>query len=139
MNTKQRVVNRLEGKDTKIHQKKIAKNVTDSFFYDGEIASAIAPDGTQLSLIATGDNRINIKDDSFRNSNITDAIDKYKLTDSKLRQLEEKGLLTRENNNWYEVTFSKDGYGDSDIGEVVYDYDSAIQLLDDYIEDERFK
>lgn len=108
------------------------KGCSDSFFYDGEIATITKPNGTILSLIATGDIRINFKDDnnSYRNRNIQEAITKYKLTDKKLRILEKKGILTWENNNWFEVTWLKKGSEwDWDIGEVVYDYDEAIQLL----------
>lgn len=141
MNDKEKVVRRLEGTDIKIHQKKIANNVTNSFFYDGEIASAIAPDGTQLSLIATGEIRICMNGERIYcngkeyNSGFGFKVEK----DKELTKVTDEKGFQWENNNWFEVTFSKDGYSDSDIGEVVYDYDSGIQLLNDYLVDERFK
>jgi hypothetical protein len=122
-----------------ISTKKI-KGQTDSFFYDGEIATIKKPNGTILSLIASGDIRININDDSYNNNNISDAIDKYKLTDKRLRQLEKEGKLTWENNNWFEVMWlPKDSdTWESEMGNVAYDYDSAIQLLKSYVEDDNY-
>lgn len=122
-----------------ITQAKI-KGCEDSFFYEGEVATATKPNGTILSLLACGDIRININEDSYRNGNLDEAIDKYKLTDKKLKQLEAKGKLTWENNNWFEVVWKKrdNDSMDCDIGNVAYDYDSAIILLKSYFDDEEY-
>ncbi len=111
----------------------------DSLFYAGEIAYTENLNGTKLSLIACGDIRIIIGDDEYRNGNIWEGIDKYELTDKKLKKLEVEGKLTWENNNWFEVNHLKKGkeFWDSDMGNVAHDYDSAIELLKSYIEDRR--
>jgi hypothetical protein len=121
-----------------IVQKK-QRGKTNSFFYEGEIAHAKNNKGTIYSLIATGDIRIDINDDSYRNESVHEAIDKYKLTDKKLLKLEEQGKLTWQNNNWFEVTWLPKGekVWQFDVGEVVWDYDSAIQLLKDYTRGEQ--
>ena len=114
------------------------KDCSDSFFYEGEIATATKPNGTILSLIATGDIRINVGDTNFRNEQIDEAVKKYFLTDKKLRKLEKEGKLEWINNNWFEITWLKKGSDcwDCEIGEVAYSYDDAIQLLKDYYNDD---
>lgn len=120
---------------------KIDKEHNDSFFYEGEIAVITKPNGTRLSLIATGDIRITIKKGKeeyvYYNNDVDDATRRHKLTDRRLSQLENKGKLDWVNNNWFEVTWVKKGsdFADCDIGVVVWDYDDAIELLKSYYED----
>jgi len=114
------------------------KNKTDCIFYDGEIANIKSKKGTIFSLMAIGDIRINVKDDIYRNENIQEGINKHKLSDSKIKMLEDEGKLSWENNNWFEVCWIEKGSDtwEFDCGEVAYDYDSAIELLKSYIEKE---
>lgn len=116
------------------------KGKTDSFFYEGEIATATKPNGTILSLIATGDILICIDDEGYFNGNRDTAIDKYGLTDRKLRTLENKGRLSWQNNNWFEVLWREKDSEEwqSEIGDVAYDYDEAIELLKSYYEDNAY-
>lgn len=124
---------------------------TDSIFYSGDIATYKKENGTVLYLIATGDIRVNYKDEFYNNGSIEDFINEYVIDDDKLLELENEGVLKFENNNWFEVTWvkrqNKDQIAidsikgeeqtmDFDIGEVEYDYDSAISLLESYIDNE---
>lgn len=126
-------------KGIKITQDKI-KGCGDSLFYEDEIAHATKKNGTKLSLIACGDIKIRIDDDVYKNNQIQEAISKHKLTDRKLKKLEAEGRLEWLNNNWFEVTFLSKGAEcwDSVMCDVAHDYDEAIQLLKNYIEDDSF-
>ena len=123
---------------------KINDKHTDSFFYEGDIASITKPNGTILTLIATGDIRIIIKrkerEYSYYNNDVDDAIKKHKLTDKKMSDWEKKGILEWINNNWFEVVWQTKGnnYADTDLGVVAYDYDEAIELLKSYYEDDTY-
>ena len=142
MKLKEQIVRRLEGTSIKILQKKLGKNITDSFFYDGVIAEARSRNGTKLQLIATGEimilnkNGVVFRNGCEYNDNFAFKVD----TDDDLKKINPENGFEWEMNNWFEVIFTEPGtdYADSDIGEVVYDYDSAIQLLEDYLNDERF-
>ena len=122
-----------------IIQKK-KKNQTSSFFYDGEIAFTEKYNGTRLKLIACGDIRIYRKDGELvhdgksRNSGIEINTDKdlKKVGDNYTDE------YRWENNNWFEVLFMKKRtFGwDSTLGDVAYDYDEAIELLQSYIDSE---
>ena len=140
---KERVVRRLEGTDIKIVQPKLGKNITDNFFYEGVIAEAKSRNGTELQLIATGEIKIRNKNGViFQNGEEYNGGFGFKVdTDKDLKKINEKNGFEWEMNNWFEVIYSEPGsqYAESDISEVVYDYDSAIQLLKNYIEDERFQ
>ena len=142
MKLKEQIVRRLEGTDIKIIQKKLGENITDSFFYDGVIAEAMSMNGTELQLIATGEIKIRNKNGVvFQNGEeYNDGFGFNVDNDNDLKKVNEENGFEWEMNNWFEVLFISPGdtYGDSDMGEVVYDYDSAIQLLDDYLKDERF-
>ena len=142
MKLKEQIVRRLEGTNIKIFQKKLGKKITDSFFYDGVIAEARSRNGTELQLIATGEIKIHNKNGVvFQNGEeYNDGFDFKVDTDDDLKKVNEENGFQWEMNNWFEVIFTEPGtnYADSDIGEVVYDYDSAIQLLEDYLNDERF-
>jgi hypothetical protein len=119
----------------KIITEKVSDEKTDSIFYDGcDIAEITDDNGTRFIVIASGDIRININDDTYRNNQIDDAETKYKLTDKKLKELEAKGKLTWENNNWFEVIWILKGSKESEceIGDVAYNYDEAIELLLNY-------
>lgn len=143
MSIKEDIVRRLTGTDIKIVQKKLGRNITDSFFYDGVIAEAKSMNGTKLQLIATGETKIRNKNGVvFQNGEEYNDGFEFKVeTDKDLKKVNEKNGFEWEMNNWFEVIFQfpNTDYADSDIGEgVVYDYDSGIQLLKDYLEDERF-
>lgn len=121
----------------KIMQKKL-KGKTDSFFYEGDIAEGRGKNGVLYKLIAAGDIEINIGQDFFSNVHVQDAIEKYKLTDRKLKSLLKAGKLEWLMNNWFEVVWLEDNpksglTWECDIGVVEYDYDSAIGMLKDYI------
>lgn len=106
------------------------KGKTDSFFYDGEIACAKKKKFT-LSLIAGGDICIEIDEKHrYTNRNVGDAITKYRLNDERLTTLERNGRLIWNNNNWFEVVLNYSGVGYSRIGDVTYDYDDAIRMLE---------
>ena len=115
---------------------------TDSFFYSGEVAYAESKKGTKFSLSAEGDINISINEDHFSNKHgdkqILEAISKYRLTDRILKKLEKDGKLVWENNNWFEILSMPKGSDswECDIGEVAYDYDSAIRMLKDYINED---
>ena len=140
---KQKVINSLKEFNPEIIQERLP-NQTDSFFYEGDIAQIVKPNGTILTLIATGDIRIIIKskegDEVYRNGNIWEAINNYQLTDDKLREMEESGDLEFGNNNWFEIVWLKKGeeYTDSDMGVVVGTYDEGLELLKDYYFDEEY-
>ena len=121
----------------KILQKMIDNNHKDSFFYEGEIATITKKNGTQLLLIATGDIRIMLNGNCYRNG----QVDELDLTDRKLRNLEAKGTLVWENNNWFEVIFKQKGCSQFDcvIGDVVYNYKDAIKLLKGYFDDDTWE
>lgn len=142
MKLKEKVVRRLLGTDIKIVQKKLGKNITDSFFYDGLIAEAKSKNGTELQLIATGEIKIRGKSGViFQNGDKYNDGFGFKVEkDNDLKKINEENGFEWEMNNWFEVLFISPGdtYADGDMGEVVYDYDSAIQLLEDYLKDERF-
>ena len=122
----------------KIITKKISKLHNDSFWYDGVIALAKTKAGTELKLIACGDIRINSKEGNIvydckeRNEGIKGGLKNDK--DLKKIGNNYSDNYYWENNNWFEVLFKlkKEGCWDSIMGDVVYDYDTAIQLLKDY-------
>lgn len=110
------------------------KGKEDSFFFEGDIARAKKED-KEFLLIATGDIDITIDGKRFRNDRIQGAIEHFKLTDKKLRDLEAKGRLIWGNNNWFEVLY-KDKTADTwdcDLGMVAWSYDEAIELLRSYL------
>jgi len=114
-----------------INQPKL-KGQEDSFFYDGTIASTKAKDGTEFWVSATGDIRIFIGEDEYRNQKgAYEATAEHKLTDKKLKELEGKGKLVWENNNWFSVSWQKAGtdYADTYMGDTPSDYDNAVKLL----------
>jgi hypothetical protein len=126
-------------KQIKIIQKK-EKDKTDSIFYDGEIATFEKDNGTILSLIAVGEIDLRIDKDRYRNRQVNEAEREHKLTDKKLYKMLEDGKAEFELNNWFEVNYLKKGCScwESDFGQVAHNYDDAIQLLKDYIQDEKY-
>lgn len=123
----------------KIIQPKI-KNKTDSFFYDGEIATFEKDNGTILSLMAVGDIDIRIGQDRYKNTQVWEAERKHNLTDKRLYKMLEDGKAEFLLNNWFEVISLKKGCKcwESDLGQVAHNYDDAIQLLKDYIADKEY-
>ena len=123
----------LEKQEIRILLPKISDEKTDSFFYDSSIAHAIRSDGTAILLIASGDIRIEIDGEDYDNKTKEKAIEKHGLTDKKLVDLEEEGILVWGNNNWFEVIWTRDGKEswESVSNTVKYDYDAAIQIFKD--------
>ena len=123
----------------RIEQKKI-KGKTDSFFYDGLIATHKKKNGTELELIATGHITININGERFCDGHIQDAIEQHKLTNRKLRELEKKGKLEWIENNWFDVGYKLKNESSFDfvMGDVAYSYDGGIELLKYYMKDKEF-
>lgn len=127
----------------KIVQQKV-NGKTSSFFYSGEIAYAKSKKGTKFSLSAEGDINIVVDGERFSNKHgnkqIVEVISRYRLTDNKLKKLENDGKLVWENNNWFEVLWMDKGSDswECDIGEVEYDYSSGIRLLKDYLNKDEF-
>jgi hypothetical protein len=129
----------------KIIQRKISNLHNDSVWYDGDIAKITKSNGTKLLLIATGEIRIEAKKggivfDGFkeRNSGINGGFQ----NDLDLKKIGNNytDKYRWENNNWFEVIYMQkvDSNWDSDVGNVVYDYDEAIALLESYFEDEDY-
>lgn len=128
----------------KIYQKKIADDVADSFFYEGDIAGIEKPNGTFLKLIATGQIRIYHKkrglvyDGKERNGGIKGGLN----CDADLKKIGNNSTDTYhwEDNNWFEVIYRAKGenFFDSDMCVVAYDYDEAISLLKSYYDDDRY-
>lgn len=123
----------LEKQEIRILQQKISDEKTDSFFYEKSIAHGIRPDGKAVVLVADGDIRLEINGKGYDNSTKEEAIEKYELTDKKLADLEKEGVLIWENNNWFEVMWTKDGmnYWESVSNTIKYDYDAALQTFKD--------
>lgn len=135
---KEKILSALNFNPTIIQEKKEGK--TDSLFYEGDIAEVIKSNGTRLTLIATGDIKIEIEKEYYNNGNIQDFIEKYNLDDKKLEDLNSKNKIEWINNNWFEVIFIKEGndYVDSEIGVTPYDYDEGMELLKSYFDDEEY-
>ena len=123
----------LEKQEIRILQPKISDEKTDSFFYDSSIAHAVRSDGTAILLVANGDIKMEIDGEDYDNKTKDKAIEKHGLTDEKLTDLEEEGILVWGNNNWFEVIWTRDGNDswESVSNTVKYDYDTAIQIFKD--------
>lgn len=130
-----------------IIQDKISNLHNDSLWYDGDIASFIKENGTELLLMACGDIRICDKKSEIvfdgrkiRGNGIKggfkDDTDLRKIGDN--RDLDE---YYWENNNWFEILFKRKGdkSWDSIMGDVCYTYDGGINLLKDYINDDTWE
>jgi hypothetical protein len=139
----------IQKKDLTIETKKISRYKTDSFFYDGQEIAFYETDDRVYILCVCGDVRIHIENKcskcghmdikSFRNHDLDEAIDLFKLTDKKLWDLEGKEILKWDNNNWFKVEIKdkKTNTWINSIDTVTYDYDSGIQLLLDTINKDR--
>lgn len=122
------------------------KSHENSLFYEGyEEIAYLQTEKRRYSLITAGDIRLKLwNGDSIDNSNRWDKFEKYKLTDWRLKQWEKEGKVEWLNNNWFEVVWTDES--DKDVSKtmhdnpggdnVAYDYDSAIELLKSYGEDE---
>lgn len=123
----------LEKREIRILQSKISDEKADSFFYDGSVAHAIRSDGKAVLLVANGDIILEINGKEYDNKTKEKAIEKYELTDKKLVDLEEKGLLIWEKSNLFEVIWTRDGMGgwESVSNTVKYDYDEALGAFKD--------
>jgi hypothetical protein len=124
----------------KILQTRIV-NCTDVLFYDtGEVATITKTNGTKLFLEVAGEVDISIGTDRYRNDQRFEFIRDYKLTDKKLSALNKKDKIQWGNNNWFEVFYQQKGDSNAEcvMGDVAYDYDDAIELLNSYVEDPEY-
>jgi len=129
-------------KKIKILTEKISEKHNDSFWYDGAIAEITKANGTKLRLIAVGDIRIHdnegelVYDCKERNYGIEGGLK----DDDDLRKIgyDYSDKYYWENNNWFEVIFKKKNSDawDSIIGDFVFTYDEALELLKSYINSE---
>ena len=135
---KEKILSALTYNPTIIQEK--IKGKADSLFYEGDIAEVIKPNGTRLTLIATGDINIIIGKERYGNWNIQDFIYKHNLDDKKLEDLSSKDKIEWIDNNWFEVIFIKEGsdYADSLLGVVAYDYDEGMELLKSCFDNEEY-
>jgi len=124
----------LEKQEIRILKPKISEEKIDSFFYEGSIAHGIRSDGIALLLVAHGDIRIKINGEDYDNETKGKAIDKYDLTDKKMEELEKEVILIWDNNNWFEIIYTKDTMKnwESIEGTIRYNYNDAIKLFNDY-------
>jgi hypothetical protein len=106
--------------DLIIVQKKIDKKHSDSFWYDGLIASI-----GKYNLIASGEIDITFKENenNYKNDRAVEEAMHRKLTDKNINN------AIWDNNNWFEVV---DNDGNGVLGDVAYDYDEGITLLKQY-------
>lgn len=112
------------------------KDKEDSFFYrlQEDIAEMKAKDGTKFFVFASGDVDVEI--------NGVDYNDEHRFKAGKFGDLTDKDLsqdLDWKQNNWFELGAVKPNdkryYDGAEFcGEVAYDYDEAIQLLKDTVE-----
>ena len=131
-------------KEIEIIQKKVSEKHNDSFWYDGEIARVIKPNGTELCLIATGEIRINSKEGNIvfdckeRNEGIKGGLN----NDDDLQKIGNNydDNYCWENNNWFEVIFKRKDMDcfDSQMGDVAHEYDDGIELLKSYVNDDNY-
>jgi len=119
------------------------KGKTDSFFYEGDIASVKKLNGTELLLVAAGDIRIlHIKKGNVVGThNGVKSYDDFPLnieTDKDLKKIDDKHYRY-DMNNWFEILWKKADIFESEIGgSVVGTYDEAMQLLKDYYDNEEY-
>ncbi len=128
----------------KIIQKKVSEKHNDSFWYEGTIAEVTKQNGTEIHLIACGEIRIHSKEGNLvydckeRNEGIEGGLN----NDDDLKKIgnDYNDKYYWENNNWFEVVFKQKGSEvfDSVLGDVAYEYDDAISLLNSYIEDKDY-
>lgn len=106
--------------EMQILQSKISNERRDSFWYEGEIAIL-----GNCVLVATGDIRVEFSNDGamYKNREAVDEARERNYTDKDINKLEFS------NNNWFEVISIN---GDCAECDVVYDYDEAIELLEQY-------
>ena len=125
-----------------IHQQKF-KDCSDSFFYDGLIASI-----GKYRLIASGDIEIRNKEGDrvfARGKRYCDDVVFNNDKDLKKIGNSYNHSLRWENNNWFEVVYASkivDGIAyieDCDMGIVEYDYDTAIEMLKNYAKEDIYK
>ena len=122
--------------DIQFTTKKISDKHNDSFWYEGEIATLMKPNGTKLILIACGDIRIVDKEglvyDGFKERN--NGFDFELTDDSCLKNIDDKKYIW-DNNNWFEVLFIEKGddymrgLHEFNAYDVADTYDDGIELL----------
>ena len=141
---KEEMVEALEGSKIKIIQDKFSNKHNNSFWYDGEIAKVTKPNGTEWCLIATGEIRIHNKNGEivFDCKERNDGIKGGLKNDKDLKKIGNsyEDEYYWENNNWFEIIFKRkdEDCFDSELGDVVYEYDDGIELLKSYIKDKNY-
>ena len=132
----------LVGKDLP----KLYKDNQEPLLHYGESFELARGKGWVASVASRGEIRAYIKGERVCSHELPD----YYQTDKALYEAEKKGELEVENNNWFEVEFykveiGKDGqehYTYLDIVAddcVVYSFDEALHMFDDYINDKGFQ
>lgn len=117
-----------------IIQKKIDKKHTDVFWYDGNIANI-----GDYYLRASGSIKVMFKEGGewYQNGQALDIVWDKKLTDKKLERLYNNGMFDM--NNWFEVVHYEKECVEGVMGDVAYDYDEGIELLQKYHKEKIFK
>jgi len=128
----------LTGKDLP----ELYKDNQDPTFHVDESWELAKGDGWEARIEACGEIKIIDKDGNW--VSVDDVIAKYD-TDEKLNKALERGEISYDNNNWYEVEFFADindrlEYLDLMADDcVVFDFNEAIKVFKDYMADETFK
>ena len=132
--------------EIEILQDKIDDDHQDSLWYGGRIAE-ISYKGYTFIVGAYGDVRATLLDENeneiayVRDKNnrgwFYNEMSPFIKSDNELYELENKGLLELENNNWFEVLIDGPDGEQYDLGWVTADfsYDSAIQEVLDNMKD----
>jgi len=113
------------------------ENRQSAFFYgsqeEGTTAIAEAEDqhGNLYQLVTTGEIRVKVNGEIYRNKEIPELIEEQGLTDSDINSEEIEFM----NNNWFEVVWQNDegNRWNSEIGEIAHSYDEGIALLEKYV------
>ena len=125
----------------KIHQQKIEK-CSDSFFYDGHIAT-ISEGKKVVEVYAAGDIRIQNKAGEIVHDGWNERGDGITLeTDEDLKKVGSNydDDYYWENNNWFECFFAFEGDSlDCLLGDVRDEYDDAIQFAKDILESKDYE
>ena len=107
-------------------------NRTDSFFYADPIAEATAKDGTVFTSYPVGEVELTVGDTQYDNDGRFGKDDFDILTDDDLSG--ENDNVEWQHNNWFAIVADKDGEAYWDLDTVDFDYDSAINALEDIVE-----
>ena len=107
-----------------------------AFFYGNQeerttaIAEAEDQNGNLYLLVTTGEIRVKVNGEIYRNKEIPELIEEKELTDSDINSEEIEFI----NNNWFEVVWQNDegNRWNSEIERVRHTYDEGIAVLKQY-------